>query len=231
VTEGGIVVRRTVALLAAAVLVVGSAPASATPAETPRAVRSFTVTATLEPGEILVGQEATLSGSVRPVRRDTRVRIQRKKPSGWVTVARRSLDGDGLYQWAVSPARAGTYRYRARMPKVGRVRAGTSTARTLTVTEDPTVVFTIASGTGSGPWNSSDDPVLAEVGDTLRIVNGDSVAHRLHTDGTPFPHPETELAPGESEEYVLQEAFTGSLYCHVHGPGSTFWLTVTDPTA
>ena len=225
-------VRRTVALLATALLTAGSVPSAAAPPDAAgAAASSFTVTASLAPQKILVGQDATLSGTVRPVRRDTKVRIQRKKPSGWVTVARRSMDREGAYRHTLSPSRAGAYRFRARMPKVGRVGADNSPARTLTVAEDPTVVFTIPGGTGAGPWNSSDDPVLAEVGDTLRIVNADSVPHRLHTDGAPFPHPEADIAPGQSAEYVLQEAFTGSLYCHVHGPASTFWLTVTEPPA
>ena len=192
---------------------------------------SFTVTAAIQPSEIVLGQEATLSGSVTPVSAGTKVRIQRRKPSGWVTIAERSVDLQGYYRYTMSPARIGTYPYRARMPSVGSVKAANSPYRILSVVEDPAVVFTIPAGTGSGPWNTSGNAVTAKVGDTLRIINGDSVPHRLHTDGTPFPHPALDLGPGQLEEYLLQKAFTGALYCHTHGSESKFWLTVTDPSA
>ena len=64
---------------------------------------------------------------------------------------------------------------------------------------DPTtVVFHIREGTGSKSWNDGSSMVTATVGDTLRIVNDDSVAHRLHTTGRPFPHPANDIFPGQS---------------------------------
>jgi predicted CopG family antitoxin len=45
------------------------------------------------------------------------------------------------------------------------------------------VEFHIPAGTGTNPWNTRDQTVNASVGDTLRIVNDDSIPHRLHTNG------------------------------------------------
>jgi hypothetical protein len=46
--------------------------------------------------------------------------------------------------------------------------------------------------------------VAAHVGDVLRIVNDDTVPHRLHTDGAPFPHRTADIPPSQSADYVLQ---------------------------
>ena len=60
------------------------------------------------------------------------------------------------------------------------------------------VEFHIPAGTGLGPWNTRDQPVMGVVGQALRIYNDDNVNHRLHTDGVPFPHPAADTAPGTS---------------------------------
>ncbi len=51
--------------------------------------------------------------------------------------------------------------------------------------EPKLVEFDIPPGTGDGPWNSPAQAVTAHVGDVLRIVNDDTVPHRLHTDSGP----------------------------------------------
>jgi predicted CopG family antitoxin len=93
-----------------------------------------------------------------------------------------------------------------------------------------TVEFRIPAGTGINPWNTREQAVVATVGDTLRIVNDDSVPHRLHTDGIPFPHPADSVAPGQSENFVLQAAFDPGanqpLYDHNSGPTAAFWIIV-----
>ena len=87
-----------------------------------------------------------------------------------------------------------------------------------------TVVFRIPSGTGRGPWNDGSCRVIAKVGDTLRIINGDSVAHRLHTAGRPFPRPETDIFPAD---LVLERPFDpsadGPLSDHDQGPQAIFF--------
>jgi plastocyanin len=95
----------------------------------------------------------------------------------------------------------------------------------------PLVEFTIPAGTGVNSWNTQADPVTAQVGDTLRLTNGDSVPHRLHTPGQPFPHPAEDLGPGQTRDYVLQTEWPSNdpLYCHAHGDASKFWITVASP--
>ena len=92
------------------------------------------------------------------------------------------------------------------------------------------VLFRIASGTGQGAWNDGSSRVIARVGDTLRIVNDDSVAHRLHTAGRPFPHPSADIFPGGSADFVLQTTFDpgvdGPLTDHAQGPQALFFLEV-----
>ncbi len=95
----------------------------------------------------------------------------------------------------------------------------------------PTVVeFHIPPGTGHGPWNNLAHAVTAHVGDVLRIVNDDTVPHRLHTDGAPFPHPTADIPPSQSADYVLQAPFQPGdghvLYDHDSGPAASFSLVV-----
>lgn len=95
------------------------------------------------------------------------------------------------------------------------------------------VVFHIPAGTGSGPWNTRDHAVLAHVGDTLRIVNDDTVPHRLHTQGIPFPHPANEIGPGQSADFLLAAPFDPAantpLSDHLFGPAAQFFLEVRAP--
>ena len=90
------------------------------------------------------------------------------------------------------------------------------------------IEFHISAGTGAGPWNTADSSVVGIVGQTLRIFNDDAVAHRLHTDGSPFPHPASNIAPGSFADYPLQSPCDGAtnLYDHDHGPAARFWITV-----
>lgn len=191
--------------------------------------RSFTVTAAFTDSSVLLRERTVLKGAVKPVR-DAKVLVQRRTEDGWTTVAKRGLDDKGRYRYAFKAETPGDHVYRAKMPKVGAVRAGTSPRRTLTVAEQALVVFRILAGTGAGDWNTAETTVTARVGDVLRLVNDDSMSHRLHTDGAPFPHQVDELMPGEWEDFVLQSAYDSGpeppLYCHVHGPTSEFWIDV-----
>jgi plastocyanin len=199
----------------------------------PAAPRTFEVTATMTPDTVLRNERATLTGTVSPVRTDTRVIIQRHTDDGWIKIAKRTMNDDGSYRFALKPSSAGTYTFRARMPQVGSIGAGHSAGQDLTVAEEALVVFKIPAGTGGQDWNTEATTVTAEVGDTLRIVNRDVMAHEPHTDGTPFPHPSSEIAPGGSADYVLETTYDSTaghtLYCHLHGSSSHFWLDVVEP--
>ena len=97
-----------------------------------------------------------------------------------------------------------------------------------------TVVFHIPDGTGQRAWNDGSGRVIASVGDTLRLVNDDSVPHRLHTDGRPFPHPQADIFPGATADFVLQTPYDpsidGPLTDHDQGPQSIFFLEVAAAT-
>jgi hypothetical protein len=72
------------------------------------------------------------------------------------------------------------------------------------------IVFEIPAGTGNQQWNTAEAAVVGKVGDTLRIVNKDSVPHLPHTNaGRPFPHPsvDTPIGPGQSADFLLRETF------------------------
>jgi predicted CopG family antitoxin len=93
------------------------------------------------------------------------------------------------------------------------------------------IVFHILAGTGTQPWNTQESAIVATIGDTLRVVNGDSIPHRLHTNGNPFQHPITDIPPGQSADFVLQTPFDSSalsqpLYDHNAGPNAQFWINV-----
>lgn len=95
------------------------------------------------------------------------------------------------------------------------------------------VVFRVAAGTGSGPWNSFDDPVRVTVGQTLRIYNDDSVKHTLHAGGAPFGHGKS-IAPGSYRDHVIaapSDPSPGSprVYEHSAGKSAPFWIVATNP--
>src|SRR4051812_48707754 len=91
----------------------------------------------------------------------------------------------------------------------------TSTAATADVVE-----FRIAAGTGDKPWNKSETPIVVKVGQTLRLVNDDSVAHQLHTLGSPCPHGDRTFNHGETYDCVISSphpSTNNDLYDHNFG--------------
>ncbi len=95
----------------------------------------------------------------------------------------------------------------------------------------PTVVsFHILPDTAGQSWNARADAVVANVGDTLRIFNDDGVAHRLHTPGVPFAHPQNDIPPGQSADFFLKTPFSpagnGPLTDHDFGFTAQFWIEV-----
>jgi negative regulator of replication initiation len=92
------------------------------------------------------------------------------------------------------------------------------------------IVFHIPPGTGAQSWNTRDRIIVAAVGNTLRLVNDDSVPHRPHTNGVPFPHPGADILPGQTADFLLRMPFdaatSGPLQDHDAGPSAQFWITV-----
>jgi hypothetical protein len=93
------------------------------------------------------------------------------------------------------------------------------------------IIFTIQPGTSEASldWNDSENPLIAKVGDTLTIINEDSVVHQLHTPGRPCKHGEP-IPPQGSWSCVLEKAYnyldeTEPLRDHQEYD-SKFWLIV-----
>ena len=94
------------------------------------------------------------------------------------------------------------------------------------------VVFRIAAGTNSSPWNSSASPVIVNVGQTMRVCNDDNVAHQMHTDGVPCPHQPSTMAKGQFYDCPISvstgvNATTGTfnnLYDHNLGTNAAFYV-------
>lgn len=90
------------------------------------------------------------------------------------------------------------------------------------------IEFHISAGTGGGPWNTKETAVQVVIGDTLRLINDDSVVHALHTDeGIPCEHGSDMAPAGGSYDCVIAAAFDanvdGPLVDHWNGHGP-FWL-------
>jgi hypothetical protein len=102
----------------------------------------------------------------------------------------------------------------------------------LMMSEPATIEFRIPVGTGTGSWNTRDNPVVVTIGDTLHIVNDDTIRHRLHTDGKPCPHG-PEMLPGGSFDCAITRSIDpdsdGSLYDHYVGPSAKFWIKAVTP--
>jgi hypothetical protein len=79
---------------------------------------------------------------------------------------------------------------------------------------DPNIVeFRIKAGTGQGPWNTQQTPIVAKVGQTIRLINDDSIQHQLHTNGRMCPHGDL-FGPGETYDCKVQGINAGQLYDH-----------------
>lgn len=113
------------------------------------------------------------------------------------------------------------------------IQDGTTTPPTGDVVE-----FRIGSGTGMRSWNARGTPIKVYVGQTLKIINDDSVNHRLHTNGSPCPHT-ADITPGNSVNCVIASAYSsdpapagnGPLYDHNYqneNPRPDVWIYAFD---
>jgi hypothetical protein len=91
------------------------------------------------------------------------------------------------------------------------------------------VEFRIPAGTGRANWNSPETMVSVAMGDTLRIINDDSIVHTLHTNGRPCGHGSDMAAGGGYYDCVITRPFDaeidGPLYDH-YNSAAKFWLVV-----
>ncbi len=95
--------------------------------------------------------------------------------------------------------------------------------------KDPNIVeFHIKAGTGTAPLNTAADAVNVKVGQTLRLINDDTITHRLHTGGAPCPHG-SNFAPGATYDCVITKAIDtvakpGATYDHISGTTALFYI-------
>ncbi len=101
----------------------------------------------------------------------------------------------------------------ATQPAIATTVAATPAATTASATN--VVTFHILAGTGSKAWNSAETPIPLQAGQTLQVVNDDSVMHWIHTDGAPFFHPFSGIAPGATASYKAGSKFSGKLHDHL----------------
>lgn len=90
--------------------------------------------------------------------------------------------------------------------------------------------FHIPLGTGSGPWNTMATVVEARIGDTVRIINDDTIEHLMHTFDRPCPHQPVPSKPGdvyECEISTTADPRIDTLYDHNFGIKSRFYLKAT----
>jgi hypothetical protein len=93
------------------------------------------------------------------------------------------------------------------------------------------VEFRIAEGTGTGSWNTQEDPVVVYVGQILRLINEDSRDHQLHAgDGAAVDHGNL-MVPGQSQDLEVTQPMapmalgdSPQLYDHNDGRSAAFWL-------
>lgn len=101
-----------------------------------------------------------------------------------------------------------------------------------TGTNSADVTFTIVSGTGTQAWNTMAAPVRVFVGQTLKINNNDSRAHRLHTGGSPFPHQDDTIPVNGSKVFTIQSAHpVASEGVYEHDGGGAFYIDAVDGKA
>ena len=103
-----------------------------------------------------------------------------------------------------------------------------------TSTDPNSITFHITAGTGNGSWNTPANPVVAYVGQTLKVMNDDTQVHRMHTNGSPCPHQPTNSSQGQFYNCALANAHSASAgdnYDHDVGNNAAFYLTVIDGAA
>lgn len=88
------------------------------------------------------------------------------------------------------------------------------------------VVFRIKAGTGTGPWNTADDPIVAKVGQTLEIHNDDSIQHWIHAESEDFTtHALEGIEPGKSARIKINNDRSDKVRDHLTGGAIYFKLS------
>jgi hypothetical protein len=105
--------------------------------------------------------------------------------------------------------------------------AAVATATATSQSSDPNVVvFRIKPGTGYGPWNTPDDPIVARVGQTLEIKNDDSIQHWVHAGFADFTsHALSGIKPGASSRIQINNTRASGVLDHATGGAIYFRIS------
>jgi hypothetical protein len=110
---------------------------------------------------------------------------------------------------------------------IGTVNPGTQTAGGAERTAQG-LIFRIRAGTGQGAWNTPQTAIVGRVGETLTIINDDTVEHQLHTNGAPCPHMNSPIPPGGQGICQFSQPYNeGPLYDHLYQQTSQVYISVS----
>lgn len=92
------------------------------------------LTVALSPRSLVLGRTAVLTGQLTPAYLGARVRVQRRLPSGWTSIATAGTSATGAYRWSATPGLPGRYGLRALLPPSAASLGAASAAADLVVT-------------------------------------------------------------------------------------------------
>lgn len=91
------------------------------------------------------------------------------------------------------------------------------------------LIVTIPAGAGTGP-HQFPGRIDLKLGAVLSIVNGDTIGHRVHSDGgAGFPHQPATMGPGAAYTVTPGDLGQYRFYCHDHGEGRGVTNLVVGP--
>lgn len=97
------------------------------------------------------------------------------------------------------------------------------------------VTFNIPAGTAKKSWNTAATKVEVFVGQTLTIVNDDTITHQMHTSNTkPAPHGGPIAAGASMKETIsntVDSTTSASVYDHIAGNAARFYIVSYDGAA
>lgn len=150
-----------------------------------------------------------------------------------------TISGSALLTRTISCSSVGNIQVQVMMtfadsPAVTRTFVRNVTANEVVTPPSNLVTFNIPAGTGTGRWNQSATPAVVFKGQTLRILNQDTMVHRLHTGGNPCPHQGANIATGQAYDCVVTQAHSATAtdtYDHNVGNSANFYILAIDGAA
>jgi plastocyanin len=95
---------------------------------------------------------------------------------------------------------------------------GQSATASIQVANEYTFPITAGTGIGAHFGAMSGGLLRLRAGSTLKILNSDTIGHRIHAGGGVFDHQGATMAPGASYTVTVADG-SDTFYCHDHGQG------------